>query len=55
MRLRIERALDGEPQTADAGRFHVALGRALASARRYEEAEKELGRANEILRATLEP
>ena len=42
-------------QTADLGRFHVALGRALANARRYEEAEKELGLASEILRTTLEP
>jgi tetratricopeptide (TPR) repeat protein len=53
--LRIERALAGERPTADLGRFHVALGRALANARRYEEAEKELRRANEILAATLEP
>jgi len=53
--LRIERALAGERQTADLGRFHVALGRALANARRYEEAEKELGLASEILRTTLEP
>ena len=53
--LRIERALAGERLTADLGRFHAALGRALANARRYEEAEKELGRATEILRTTLEP
>ena len=31
------------------------MGRALANARRYEEAEKELGRATEILRTTLGP
>ena len=53
--LRIERALAGERLTADLGRFHAALGRAQANARRYEEAEKELGRATEILRTTLEP
>jgi tetratricopeptide (TPR) repeat protein len=53
--LRIERALAGERLTADLGRFHAAMGRALANARRYEEAEKELGRATEILRTTLGP
>ena len=53
--LPVEPASGGEPPTANDGLFHAALGRALASARRYEEAGKELSRANEILAATLEP
>jgi serine/threonine-protein kinase len=53
--LRISLALAGERPSAGSGQFYAVLGRALASARRYEEAEKELSRANEILAARLEP
>ena len=53
--LPVEPASGGEPPTVNDGLFHAALGRALASARRYEEAGKELSRGNEILAATLEP
>jgi serine/threonine-protein kinase len=53
--LRIERALYGERPTTDYGLFQLVLGRALANARRYEEAEKELSQANQILAATLKP
>ena len=51
--LQIELTLDGDQPTADAGRFYLALGRALAGARRYEDASTPLGRANEILTAEL--
>ena len=53
--LPVESASGGEPPTANDGLFHAALGRALASARRYEEAGKELSRGTEILAATREP
>jgi serine/threonine-protein kinase len=53
--LRIERALYGERPTTDHGMFQSVLGRALANARRYEEAGKELSQASRILAATLEP
>jgi serine/threonine-protein kinase len=53
--LRIERALYGERPTTDYGLFQLVLGRALANARRYKEAEKELSQANQILAATLKP
>ena len=42
--LPVESASGGEPPTVNDGLFHAALGRALASARRYEEAGKELSR-----------
>ncbi len=50
--LRTATASGGESKV-DAGRWHFAVGRGLASARRYDEAEKELSEANRILTATL--
>ena len=51
--LRIELTLSRDWPTADAGRFYLALGRALANARRYEDARRELTKANDILTAEL--
>ena len=47
--LRIELVKGGGRPTSDAGIFYTRLGLALANARRYEEAERELHRAVEIL------
>jgi tetratricopeptide (TPR) repeat protein len=52
--LSIELRVGGEPPSADAGLFYAAVARALANARRYNEAEKELRRAKDILAARLE-
>jgi len=51
--LQIELSLNGNRPSADAGRFYLALGRAFANARRYEDALTQLGRANEILTTEL--
>ena len=48
-------AASGMHPTADVGLQHFRLGDALASARRYAEAEKGLREANRIFAATLSP
>ena len=53
--LRIEMAASGTHPTSGVGLQHFRLGGALATARRYAEAETELQEANRILTATLPP
>jgi eukaryotic-like serine/threonine-protein kinase len=52
--LRILLATD-EAATVDVGRFHLAVGRALVNARRYDEAYAKLSQATQILAARLGP